>query len=37
MNTVYFGKFVNKVRENYSTLLKIIQSLQQKLLIYDLN
>ena len=33
MNIVYFWKFVKKVRENYSTLLKIIQSLQKKSLI----
>ena len=35
MNTVYFWKFVNKVRENYSILLKIIQSHKNRL--YDLN
>ena len=30
MNTFQFENFFNKVRENYSTLLKIIQSLQQR-------
>ena len=30
MNTVQFGKFENKVREKYYTLLKITQSLQQR-------
>ena len=33
MNTVKFGKFVNKVRENYYTLPKITQSLQQRSLL----
>ena len=33
MNTVQLGKFVNKVRENYYTLLKITQSLQQTFLL----
>ena len=30
INTVYFGKFIKKVCENYSNILKIIQKQQRQ-------